>query len=454
MTLRHFLNRLPWGRKPVHTVQEPAPVGVLDLGTLAKDVWLPYNMDFIETTGELVEPLQVDPETVEEELGKAEALMGSAPIGLTETSSDVAATACPSTPPAIAAPTGGPMAGAMTARLPGPPQSSVLIRELIMPNETILRTQGVFEPTMALAKLVEQYGDCPSIVIAAPERDAEFAELYSIRDTLAKVTLRDHTLHVSQLALKILEETYRDHKLLIPKVLVAALGHDLGKIPVFRASGIYTMGDHPPMSAVKLQEVFTGCDVVWFNEVLEAIKAHHRSSKEPLDVLLRDADGRARQMEVTQVTKEFTTKPWDAWCSVQELLALIAPRINIMLQGNKWSAVSIKDTVYVHPDLLLEAARRLAKEKKIIDLLLVRGSDRETVLRRLVEQLRAQGIVGPEIGEGFYGRYYQIAAMKSRTTKRGFFVSMKLEAFGVPASELEQRKTGFMELITELRPTR
>jgi hypothetical protein len=188
--------------------------------------------------------------------------------------------------------------------------------------------------------------------------------------------------------------------------------------------------------------------------VLEAIKAHHRSSKEPLDILLRDADGRARQMEVSRVTKELTAKPWEAWCSTKELLALIAPRINVLLQGNKWSAVSIKDTVYIHPDLLLEAARRLARDKKVIDLLLVRGSDRETVLRRLVDQLRAEGVLGPEIGEGYYGRYYQITAMKSRTTKRGFFVSIKLEAFGIVASELEQRKLGFIELITELHPTR
>lgn len=453
MALRRLLQLLPWvGRKRPPKVLTPVPTGVLNLGVLAKDVWLPYNMDFIETTGELVETVEVDPGVVEDELAQAEALTNPHQMPRAVAGAPAAVHAPPSL--LVTAPHQPSLAVTPQPTGLARPQSSILIRELIMPNEAILRTQGVFEPTMALAKMVEQHGDCPSIVITAPERDAEYAELYSIRDTLARVTLRDHTLHVSHLALKILEETYRDHTLLIPKVLVAALGHDLGKIPIFRASGIYTMGDHPPVSAVKLQELFAGCEVVWFNEVLEAIKAHHRSSKEPLDVLLRDADGRARQMEVSQVTKEFTTKPWEAWCSVKELLALIAPRINVLLQGNKWSAVSIKDTVYVHPDLLLEAARRLAKEKKVIDLLLVRGSDRETVLRRLVDQLRAEGLVGPEIGDGFYGRYYQIAAMKSRTTKRGFFVSIKLEAFGVPASELEQRKLGFMELITELRPTR
>ena len=63
------------------------------------------------------------------------------------------------------------------------------------------------------------------------ERDEEeCTDLYSIRDTLAKVTLRDHTYRVTELALALLKET-RDGDLMIPKVLAAALGHDLGKIP-------------------------------------------------------------------------------------------------------------------------------------------------------------------------------------------------------------------------------
>ena len=52
---------------------------------------------------------------------------------------------------------------------------------------------------------------------AGIERDEECTDLYSIRDTLAKITLRDHTYRVTELALALLKQTYRDGDLMIPE---------------------------------------------------------------------------------------------------------------------------------------------------------------------------------------------------------------------------------------------
>ena len=84
----------------------------------------------------------------------------------------------------------------------------------------------------------------------------ESTDLFTIRDTLAKISLRDHTARVTRHALALLAHQYRNPEPLLPKVLTVALGHDLGKAPALRQSGVYTMHDHPSISATKLRAIF------------------------------------------------------------------------------------------------------------------------------------------------------------------------------------------------------
>jgi hypothetical protein len=215
------------------------------------------------------------------------------------------------------------------------------------------------------------------------------------------------------------------------------------------------MGDHPAVSAMKVQELFAGSDIPWLKESLDAIRGHHRASKDQFDALLRQADGRARELEVAAFSKELKVQPWESWFSVSRLLELMEPKINQLQRGGRWSAISIKDTVYVHPDLLLDAARRLSVERKVVDLSLIRLSDREKALRRIVDDVRRADVLAIPIGEGFYGRSYQIIMNNPRRRNtlppRNYFVPIKLEVFNVPASDLEARKSGILEIIVELR---
>jgi hypothetical protein len=160
-------------------------------------------------------------------------------------------------------------------------------------------------------------------------------------------------------------------------------------------------------------------------------------------------------LEVAAFSKELKVQPWESWFSVSRLLELMEPKINQLQRGGRWSAISIKDTVYVHPDLLLDAARRLSVERKVVDLSLIRLSDREKALRRIVDDVRRADVLAIPIGEGFYGRSYQIIMNNPRRRNtlppRNYFVPIKLEVFNVPASDLEARKSGILEIIVELR---
>lgn len=435
------------------TTQRVVPSQIeITLEDLAKDVWLPLNLDFIQQTGELVEeaeptvsPVEHAAAELEETIAPASLASPSAPA-LVVGPSSAQLTTPPEEVPQAATPD-----PATSPRPVSSGRSSALIRDFIMPYQPVIESQRALEPLLTVVKILEEYGDCPSIVTAGVERDEECTDLYSIRDTLAKVTLRDHTYRVTELALAVLKQTYRDGDLMIPKVLVAALGHDLGKIPRFRATAAHAMGDHPVVSALKLQECFAGTSIPWFSEVLDAIKGHHRIGKDRLGVILRQADGQARVKEMILSTQEMQEKPLDSWCAGSEVLAIVAPRINRPLKGNKWAAFSLKGVVYVTPDALLEAAKELARQKKLVEMGLIRSTDREDTLRRLVKILGAADLLAMEIGEHFYGRPFDIFTKKVGIKQRGYFVPVKLEAFRIAESELESRKVAFMQLVTEFQ---
>ena len=437
------------GETASHVVPSQIEISLEDL---AKDVWLPLNLDFIQQTGELVEEAEPAVSPVENASADPEAAVVPAAMITPSVPAPVAASssALPASPPE-----GGVQTAtadlATSSRPVSSGRSSALIRDFIMPYQPVIESQRALEPLLTVVKILEEYGDCPSIVTAGVERDEECTDLYSIRDTLAKVTLRDHTYRVTELALALLNQTYRDGDLMIPKVLAAALGHDLGKIPRFRATAAHAMGDHPVVSAIKLQECFAGTSIPWFTEVLDAIKGHHRIGKDRLGVILRQADGQARVKEMILSTQEMQEKPLDSWCAGPEVLAIVAPRINRPLKGNKWAAFSLKGVVYVTPDALLEAAKELARQKKIVEMGLIRSTDREETLRRLVKIIGAADLLAMEIGEHFYGRPFDIFTKKAGIKQRGYFVPVKLEAFQIAESELESRKVAFMQLVTEFQ---
>lgn len=328
------------------------------------------------------------------------------------------------------------------------------MQAFVTPHEGILRAQQVYDPIVAMLQFLEQHGECPSLVVIAPERDHEAGELYPVRQALLRVTLKDHTFHVIDFALKILKETYRDYRPLIPKVLVAAIGHDLGKAPAFRTATVYTMGDHTAASAVQVQKCFQGRDISWLNEAINAIVAHHRGSNNALDVLLKQADERARQYELSQQEGGLSVQPFEQWCQIPELLQVVSLRVNVVKRSNTWEAVSYKDVVYIVPDVLLDAARQLAKKKGVVELGLIRADDREPMLRRLVGSLRTQHFLGEDVGEGYYGRFYHLVMAKRANTKRLYLIPVKKDAFGDVHTQFEGRKEGLLSLITDVRHVR
>ncbi len=417
---------------------QPAPL-VISLEELAP-VWLRHNHDFRPAQGEVGRTMTAPAMTMTEALAPARPTAAVAVATV--------APACEGKKPTPVIPS-----LAATKRV----QSSALVREFIVPYQGILETQGVLVPVLRMVDVLEEYGQCPSVVLEAKTQDEEAGDLVSIRDTLAQVTLRDHTHRVTKHGIEGLLTTYKDPEPLIPKMLVACLGHDFGKIPGFRQSGIYSMRDHPAISVVKVKEIFEGQDVFWLDEVCQVIQAHHRHVKDGFATLLKQADGQAREEEVAMVSQSYEIKKWDDWFHVPLFLSLVEPLINVLgdkgrtasSRNAKWGAFTHKGVVYCQSEALYRVVKDLAKQLKVVDIHLLRQSDREHVMRTLAASLQKAGVLADPIGEGYYGRKYTVR-LKNRQQIGAYCLPIVEAAFQAKPSELEQRKSGLFGFIEDV----
>ena len=417
---------------------QPDPL-IISLEELAP-VWLRHNHDFRPPQGEVGRTMSAPAMSMAEALAppappQASAVPAPAGVGVGENGV-----------PAV-------LAVVTTKRA----QSSALVRDFIMPYHGILETQGALTPLLRMVDVLEEYGQCPSVVLEAKTQDEEAGDLLSIRDTLAQVTLRDHTHRVTKHGIERLLATYQDPEPLIPKMLVACLGHDFGKIPGFRQSGIYSLRDHPAISVVKVREIFEGHDVVWLDEVCQVIQSHHRHVKDGFATLLKHADGHAREEEVAMVSQTYEIKKWDDWFTVPQFLAMVEPLINVTsgkgrsatTRNADWVGFSHQGVIYCHTTGLYRIVKEFAKQTKVIDIHLLRQSDREHVMRTLAASLQQAGVLADTIGEGFYGRRYTVR-LKNQQQLGIYCLPIVETVFQTKPSDLEQRKSGFFGFIEDV----
>jgi len=151
-----------------------------------------------------------------------------------------------------------------------------------------------------ILSLLDKEGDCPSVVNTKGEPEGLIAK--NTFDALAQIPLYKHALNVAEHMIK----AFRNSASMLPKVLITALGHDLGKLPSAR-SKLYSMGDHPIISITILEGLAGYKELPFRDEISKAILEHHRVTKGLLAEKLKEADHASRRMEMSGVAKEIVS---------------------------------------------------------------------------------------------------------------------------------------------------
>ena len=129
--------------------------------------------------------------------------------------------------------------------------------------------------------------------------DVEAAWEQNTYRILAKTTLLDHSLNVAEQVVKLLSDNQAWH--VIPDTMVAALGHDLGKLKSAQGS-LYSLGEHPLAAGAIISGLPGFKELSRKEEILRAIKLHHKMPEGLLGKTLKKADQLARQQELESWT--------------------------------------------------------------------------------------------------------------------------------------------------------
>lgn len=297
--------------------------------------------------------------------------------------------------------------------------------------------------------LLDKEGDCPSVVNAAG--DVEGSWDTNTFNLLSRTTLLNHTLNVAEETVKLLVQADAQH--IIPDAMIAALGHDLGKLESVRGY-LYSLGEHPLAAGRPLAEIPAFKKLGRKEEIARAIKLHHKMPEGLLGKTLKKADQLARQRELEDAVEQLgkdqkpeTPEPapvtattsaeepksnsvparpgndssaaWQAqadiygeeaaapkkkktaqpelmdisaWFDAQAFLEALKPYINKMF-GRRFMAFSMPDGhVYVQVKVMEEVAKKMAERAGVMEIATMAPGDQtmRKVLFTIVHHLRAE----------------------------------------------------------------
>ncbi len=323
------------------------------------------------------------------------------------------------------------------------------IEDFITPHKHVFEQQKVLDVVKQLIEIMMKHGDVPSIVL--DNKDIEAINLNSVKDNLARTTLKEHSCHVGIILMNMIKDAYgAQYDQHVPKAVIAALGHDIGKIPEYRLSGIYNSTEHVQVSAQKINELFFGKEVFWARDIGKSITEHHIfNATDQFTQLLIAADKQAREQELLKYAKDFSIKTIKDWFKPETFMWLIEPYINVT-QGNKWQSFSYNNIIYCRPDAIYDTAKKMCREEKILDLAFVYEADKEKSIKIIVAILREAGYVSDILKVNCLGMKFQIFTSHGQTHQY-VLTPLKAEPIMSKIAEIERRKIGFLEVITAVK---
>ncbi|MDO9529939.1 MAG: HD domain-containing protein [Syntrophales bacterium] len=374
--------------------------------------------------------------------------------------------------------------------------NNIMAREVGFMNEPA-RLSTVTE----ILDLIDRYGECPSVVdlgatySGAGETEPDYkwykttaTEKSTTWDILRMCTLREHLLNVAKKV-----ESMHPEDIRTPLFIIAALAHDLGKIPEFREKG-YIMGDHPIISMEILKNkvpAFNNLPEQDMNNIMTAVLNHHRSETEnEWTNGLQKADRDCRQQELTKYTsfkgeeyieteeiKNLLDPPklWDrereelpsessvqseyervdmSWFDIGEFFKKLKPRINKLSDDGKWfHVVSMSDgNVYVWIGTVTEILLTLAGEHQELNILALASNSQgeHSLLASAMDIFKSNKCVDRvKIRDGYFGRWFEVLhqypasekGKKCRERTHGFFgIPFRIENFNCKLGDLEKMK--------------
>lgn len=151
--------------------------------------------------------------------------------------------------------------------------------------------------TVELLKLLDSKGKCPSVVNKR-EDEPERGYDRGVYKALKTIPLYLHTINVAREIVTMVPEGA-----MVRKAVIAALAHDTGKITQYYDK-LHGTGIHAFVGVSILDRIKPLKDLKFYDEIIDAVKNHHRNPEAQLGQLLKKADQEARRKEIAEYCSE------------------------------------------------------------------------------------------------------------------------------------------------------
>lgn len=317
------------------------------------------------------------------------------------------------------------------------------------PSKKTIEEQGVMDVVRNLVQILERHGQCSAMPF--DDCDEILMRNLSSHDSLDKITLREHSYSVALHMLKIIRDRYNDAEQHMPKALITALAHDIGRIPEYSNAGVSNTSAHQLIGARKLRELFVGHDNDWLRDAVRAVENHHSpDTKNDLTLMLKKADRCAWRLEFLSFAKGFDLKLFDAWFDTSVFIAQLLAGTNVSGENRTpWRSFTHRGVLYADSDYVYELARTMCYSKKVLDDLFMYKSDKDRALLRIIAKLRREQLIHSMMGARQHSMRFDVHA--AGVLKQMTLVPIKLKAMDI--EKIEARKSGVLPTISKIMPT-
>lgn len=352
----------------------------------------------------------------------------------------------------------------------------------IVPRQNILTTCKALDPLISVLMILDQKGNCPSLQPRGVDME-EWEDSAMDLETLSKITLLDHALNTCEeiITIKTTQSTKAPGGGVMARLMLAALGHDLGKIPEYFEQ--YDGKSHKKHSIVsnRVLDDLIPSTYASKEDVLKAVQDHHffvKASENDIYLLLRRADKDARVKEgrslgieymqakidldrresahsqkepPKQSAKEYKDQPTGlakpdlSWLDPDQLLNEITPIVNMEID-RKFQAFALggDDIVYCQPQQLSETVVALAKREGQGDLAKYQqdtGTLRQ-LERAIIDRMREKEQITPHTKQGYTANKFRIKFTNNQKDIVGFYTTIYAHKFPASEAEFVSRKKG------------
>jgi len=313
-----------------------------------------------------------------------------------------------------------------------------LWNEIVTPYYDEYRLQNALPLLIEGFALLDRHFNVSSF--SGVEEDPETVQIVEYKDIIARISLGEHTINVVNFIVEDVKKTYYSPESHIPRFVLAALFHDIGKVREYQEKYTGARSHAHASAGIFLsisRKVYEDSPPGWIDEVAQAIREHHIPTRYDLALALKRADMKARTLEVALYLGNVEIRDVEDWFDVNLFKEELYNHLNVD-QIQPIVGFTFRDRVFVQKSGLLYLVDIQRKRKNVLSHEFLYQEGQEAIKNKVTKILSANGLTVTD-----RGWKKVILVLRGGRTREAYLLVLKGSIFTQEEMrELETRRLG------------